>query len=89
MNWESRMSGAPSVPDLTLAEARAIMDRAIERTRRFKLAGPFLAPEEPGCVCSSPRARGRGWVRGHPASKSGVVWCGRPMEDAPACAMIT
>ncbi|HEY3118628.1 MAG TPA: heme-binding protein [Chloroflexota bacterium] len=26
-------------PDLTLTEARAIMDRAIEKTRRFKLAG--------------------------------------------------
>jgi len=28
-------------PDLTLAQARAIMDRAIEKTRRFKLAGAF------------------------------------------------
>ncbi len=29
-------------PDLTLSEARAIVDRAIERTRRFKLAGSFV-----------------------------------------------
>jgi uncharacterized protein GlcG (DUF336 family) len=29
-------------PDLTLAEARAITDRAVERTRRFKLAGSFV-----------------------------------------------
>ncbi|MBM2812389.1 MAG: hypothetical protein HW416_3148 [Chloroflexi bacterium] len=29
-------------PDLTLAEARAIMDRAIEKTRRFKLAGAVV-----------------------------------------------
>ena len=29
-------------PDLTLAEARAIMDRAIEKTRRFKLAGSHV-----------------------------------------------
>ncbi|HZT05478.1 MAG TPA: heme-binding protein [Chloroflexota bacterium] len=29
-------------PDLTLTEARAIMDRAIERTRRFKLAGTIV-----------------------------------------------
>ena len=26
-------------PDLTLAEARAIMDRGVEKTRRFRLAG--------------------------------------------------
>jgi uncharacterized protein GlcG (DUF336 family) len=29
-------------PDLTLAEARAIIDRAVERTRRFHLAGSFV-----------------------------------------------
>lgn len=29
-------------PDLTLAHARAIIDRAIEKTRRFKLAGTFV-----------------------------------------------
>ena len=29
-------------PDLTLSEARAITDRAIEKTRRFKLAGSFV-----------------------------------------------
>ncbi len=29
-------------PDLTLTEARAIMDRAIEKTRRFKLAGAIV-----------------------------------------------
>src|SRR5438128_9527242 len=28
-------------PDLTLTEARTITDRAVERTRRFKLAGAF------------------------------------------------
>ncbi len=36
------MSSIHIAPDLTLAEARAIIDRAIERTRRFKLAGTVV-----------------------------------------------
>jgi uncharacterized protein GlcG (DUF336 family) len=36
------MASAAVQPDLTLAEARAVVDRAIEKTRRFKLAGSFV-----------------------------------------------
>ena len=36
------MSSIKIAPDLTQAEARAITDRAVEKTRQFKLAGSFV-----------------------------------------------
>lgn len=58
----------PFVPDLTLAEARAAIDRALEKARALKQAGAFVVVDTGGNVVSASRIG-----EGSPAS----VWVSR------------
>jgi uncharacterized protein GlcG (DUF336 family) len=88
------MSSTRIAPDLTFAEARGIVDRAIERTRRFKLAGAVVVMDlGANLVClsrmgTSPAsawiARGKAYLtaaRRIRLTETSVRWHDRPFNN--------